>query len=60
MKFLSFLIFAGVIALSFAKANKAPAGGKSQWDRKFKKIEAKNLVKSNNSIFFIKLHFWQF
>merc|ERR1719507_318297 len=26
MKFLSFLIFAGVIALSFAKANKAPAG----------------------------------
>ena len=26
--------------------------------RKFKKVQAKKLVKSNKSIFFVKLHFW--
>ena len=32
----------------------------TQWARKFKKVQAKKLVKSNNSIFLVKLHFWQF
>ena len=33
----------------------------TQWARKFKKVQAKKLVKSNKSnIFFVKLHFWQF
>ena len=33
----------------------------SQWARKFKKVQAKKLVKSNKSnFFFVKLHFWQF
>ena len=33
----------------------------AQWARKFKKVEEKNLAKSNKSDFFpVKLHFWQF
>ena len=32
----------------------------AQWARKFKKVQAKKLVKSNKSFFPVKLHFWQF
>ena len=32
----------------------------SQRARKFKKVLSKKLVKSNKTIFFMKMHFWQF
>ena len=52
MKLLSFLIFAGVIALSFARANKATVGGK--FANNFNKYEIdcnkhlKNAIRSNH------------
>ena len=44
-----------VITISRKKLNQ-----ESQWARKFKKVQAKKIVKSNKSFFPVKLHFWQF
>ena len=32
----------------------------AQWARKFKKVQAKKLMQSNKSFFYVKLHFRQF